>query len=662
MNVIRAAASKLGDFVHSSSLSSLSSPSSASNLSKCLLPSSSHSHPDTDQLLLDAKSQLCSFIISVQSTHSQFISYSQQQIELVTSFTQLTMEYSQFMASSSSSSLSSSSSYPSLYLLCSNKLSPCSVSLYKDRYHHSLLSLFDSLESDLVAAVAEFNALDDLYSAHKKQEAVVFSYHQAKDKRASKGQSLTDEQQSIMKAAQQKAVDLSNASKRKRGEFIKNTEKLLKEREETINLLFSRLLEIEFEFTQTKLKYLKTLKEQIHNKSEQSGEKGRNENEHSHHHQPLKESEMELSSEQKEEMERFYSSEQRNPVKPTQRQSISSHSVSSRSSSPSHSRSNSRDSEDSASLNSSRRSSVESIDSETEKERERKEKKRENTGSTTNTGGTMDFLGFSDSSNSSSVPSSSPPPASVPTPLEDFFFGMPSQANGQKKTEKTQETKKSTPSSSPVINDLLFDFPSHAVSSSSSKSIHVSSSTPEHLNKKKQNPLQEFDPLKQTTATTGKTASVPVSVSASSSVSVSVSSAPIPTTSVSSHAAARAESVLSELRARDAAVAEEQAAKYVAEKAYDSQLSSWESKDGVKKNVRTLLSTLHTVLWPNSGWKQVSVADLLDFNAIKKVHRKAILLVHPDRLIDATPEQKVVAERLFDVLNTAFDRFQKTGQ
>jgi len=54
----------------------------------------------------------------------------------------------------------------------------------------------------------------------------------------------------------------------------------------------------------------------------------------------------------------------------------------------------------------------------------------------------------------------------------------------------------------------------------------------------------------------------------------------------------------------------------------EAQLFAWETnKDGTwRKNIRNLLSSVHTVLWPNSGWKPVSFADLIDFNAIKKAH------------------------------------------
>merc|ERR1712194_383665 len=72
------------------------------------------------------------------------------------------------------------------------------------------------------------------------------------------------------------------------------------------------------------------------------------------------------------------------------------------------------------------------------------------------------------------------------------------------------------------------------------------------------------------------------------------------------------------------------------------------------KDIKVLVSTMHTVTWPDSGWKELSLGDLLEPNALKKYYRKAILLVHPDKQKDADPEQQVRADRIFQALNEAF--------
>ncbi|KAE8609666.1 hypothetical protein XENTR_v10011874 [Xenopus tropicalis] len=55
--------------------------------------------------------------------------------------------------------------------------------------------------------------------------------------------------------------------------------------------------------------------------------------------------------------------------------------------------------------------------------------------------------------------------------------------------------------------------------------------------------------------------------------------------------------------------------------------------EGKERNIRALLSTMHTVLWAGeTKWKPVSMADLVTPEQVKKVYRKAVLVVHPDKV------------------------------
>ncbi|KAJ6657116.1 hypothetical protein lerEdw1_002862 [Lerista edwardsae] len=57
--------------------------------------------------------------------------------------------------------------------------------------------------------------------------------------------------------------------------------------------------------------------------------------------------------------------------------------------------------------------------------------------------------------------------------------------------------------------------------------------------------------------------------------------------------------------------------------------------DGKERNIRALLSTLHTVLWEGeTKWKPVGMADLVTPDQVKKYYRKAVLVVHPDKVIE----------------------------
>lgn len=47
---------------------------------------------------------------------------------------------------------------------------------------------------------------------------------------------------------------------------------------------------------------------------------------------------------------------------------------------------------------------------------------------------------------------------------------------------------------------------------------------------------------------------------------------------------------------------------------------------------------MHTVLWAGeTKWKPVGMADLVTPEQVKKVYRKAVLVVHPDKVSTARP-------------------------
>lgn len=68
---------------------------------------------------------------------------------------------------------------------------------------------------------------------------------------------------------------------------------------------------------------------------------------------------------------------------------------------------------------------------------------------------------------------------------------------------------------------------------------------------------------------------------------------------------------------------------------------------------------MHLILWEGASWKPVGMSDLLDANAIKKVHRKAALVVHPDKVKDQSPVRQAIAERVYDTLNQAATNWEK---
>lgn len=80
---------------------------------------------------------------------------------------------------------------------------------------------------------------------------------------------------------------------------------------------------------------------------------------------------------------------------------------------------------------------------------------------------------------------------------------------------------------------------------------------------------------------------------------------------------------------------------------------------GKESDVRLLLSSLHHILWPNSGWIAISLANLLESSQVKKAYQKAVLCLHPDKLQQrgATLPHKHIAEKVFAALQDAWTTF-----
>ena len=62
------------------------------------------------------------------------------------------------------------------------------------------------------------------------------------------------------------------------------------------------------------------------------------------------------------------------------------------------------------------------------------------------------------------------------------------------------------------------------------------------------------------------------------------------------------------------------------------QVLEW--TQGKEKNIRALLCSLNKVLWDEEKrWQQVGMHDLVTADQVKKVYRKAVLSVHPDKVM-----------------------------
>ncbi|CAO2817818.1 unnamed protein product [Amaranthus hypochondriacus] len=96
-------------------------------------------------------------------------------------------------------------------------------------------------------------------------------------------------------------------------------------------------------------------------------------------------------------------------------------------------------------------------------------------------------------------------------------------------------------------------------------------------------------------------------------------------------------------------------------KSYERKVKQWSK--GKEENIRALLSTMQYILWANSGWKAIPLAEIIEANAVKKAYQRALLCLHPDKLQQkgATPYQKFIAQKLFDLLQEAWEQFNAIG-
>merc|ERR1712203_76548 len=85
------------------------------------------------------------------------------------------------------------------------------------------------------------------------------------------------------------------------------------------------------------------------------------------------------------------------------------------------------------------------------------------------------------------------------------------------------------------------------------------------------------------------------------------------------------------------------------------EMTKWaKTPDGqAYKDIKVLLSTLHTVVWPGCSWKELGLSQLMSAGSVKKQYYKAILIFHPDKQKEAGAEQQVRADRIFQALNEA---------
>uniref|UniRef100_A0A803LHH2 J domain-containing protein n=1 Tax=Chenopodium quinoa TaxID=63459 RepID=A0A803LHH2_CHEQI len=120
---------------------------------------------------------------------------------------------------------------------------------------------------------------------------------------------------------------------------------------------------------------------------------------------------------------------------------------------------------------------------------------------------------------------------------------------------------------------------------------------------------------------------------------------------------ARMRQALNDLNQREYNAQQEKEERHRIAEAMEVEMKRWAA--GKEGNLRALLSSLQQVLAPELGWRPVTLTDLITSSQVKIAYKKAALCVHPDKVQQkgASLEQKYVAEKAFDLLKEAWNKF-----
>lgn len=87
---------------------------------------------------------------------------------------------------------------------------------------------------------------------------------------------------------------------------------------------------------------------------------------------------------------------------------------------------------------------------------------------------------------------------------------------------------------------------------------------------------------------------------------------------------------VSRLRQANEAAERADEEKFALTESVDAKIAAW--RNGKQDNLRALLGSLDTVLWPESGWKKIGLSELVLPNKVKIQYMKGIAKVHPDKV------------------------------
>ncbi|KAA8914346.1 hypothetical protein TRICI_002943 [Trichomonascus ciferrii] len=141
-----------------------------------------------------------------------------------------------------------------------------------------------------------------------------------------------------------------------------------------------------------------------------------------------------------------------------------------------------------------------------------------------------------------------------------------------------------------------------------------------------------------------------------------VSQKPTPRSTTPSNAppSKATQEALNRIRTANQEAEKTDAEKYQLLDSVNDRIAQW--KGGKEDNLRALLGSLDSVLWPELGWKKVSMADLVVPKKVKIAYMKAVAKTHPDKIANETDtEKKMIAQAVFVTLNQAWESFKESN-
>ena len=87
---------------------------------------------------------------------------------------------------------------------------------------------------------------------------------------------------------------------------------------------------------------------------------------------------------------------------------------------------------------------------------------------------------------------------------------------------------------------------------------------------------------------------------------------------------------VSRLRQANQAAERADEEKFALSESVDAKIAAW--RNGKQDNLRALLGSLDSVLWPEAGWKKIGLSELVLPNKVKIQYMKGISKVHPDKV------------------------------